>query len=252
MGKTIPLLTERAYERIRHDIITCAIVPGAEISEAQLCAQHGFGKAPVRVALTKLSHDGLVRAIPRRGYMVTPITLKDIHDIFELRAMLEPQAARMAAGKVNMQRLRAIEEVCRSGYERGETRSTGRYLEATKAFHVTIAQATGNARLAGAIEHLLDEMTRLLHLGFSLRMLGPEHFASALRHYDRAIGLKPDFARAYMYRGVLHTERGDSASAKADLWRLRTLDAGLAAELELVIAGGSPGYNRSGIAPQRD
>jgi len=97
MGKTIPLLTDRAYERIKHDIICCIIAPGTEISEAQLCAQYKLGKAPVRMALSRLAHDGLVRAIPRRGYMVTAITLKDIQDIFELRLMLEPAAARMAA-----------------------------------------------------------------------------------------------------------------------------------------------------------
>jgi DNA-binding GntR family transcriptional regulator len=167
--KTMPLLSDRAYERIRHDIISCAIAPGTEISEAQLCAQYKLGKAPVRMALNRLAHDGLVRAMPRRGYVVTAVTLKDIHDVFELRLMLEPAAARMAAGKVDAQRLRALDEVCRAGYQPGDARSTARFLEANKAFHVAIAQATGNARLAGAIEQLLDEMTRLLHLGLGLR-----------------------------------------------------------------------------------
>jgi DNA-binding GntR family transcriptional regulator len=173
MGVTIPLLTERAYERLRRDIISCAIAPGSEISESQLATQYTLGKAAVRVALTKLAHAGLVRAIPRRGYMVMPVTLKDIHDVFELRLMLEPAAARMAAGKVNTARLRTYDEVCREGYEPGDARSTTRFLDANKAFHVEIAQATQNARLAGAIEQLLDEMTRLLHLGLGLRK-GPQ------------------------------------------------------------------------------
>ena len=169
MGKTIPLLTDRAYERIRHDIISCAIAPGAEISEAQLCTQYKLGKAPVRMALNRLAHDGLVRAIPRRGYMVSPVTVRDIHDVFELRLMLEPAAARMAAGKVDTQRLQSLDEICRAGYQPGDLRSTTRFLDANTAFHVAIAQATGNVRLAGAIEQLLDEMTRLLHLGLGLR-----------------------------------------------------------------------------------
>ena len=169
MGVTIPLLTERAYERLRRDIICCTIAPGSEISEAQLATQYKLGKAAVRVALTKLAHDGLVRAIPRRGYMVMPVTLQDIQDVFELRLMLEPAAARMAAGKVSTQRLKVYDEVCRTGYQPGDAKSTGRFLEANKAFHVTIAQATGNARLAEAIELLLDEMTRLLHLGLGVR-----------------------------------------------------------------------------------
>ena len=169
MGKTIPLLTDRAYERIRHDIICCSIAPGTEISEAQLCTQYRLGKAPVRMALNRLAHDGLVRAIPRRGYMVTPVTVRDIHDVFELRLMLEPAAARMAAGKVDRLELQALDEICRAGYQPGDHKSISRFLDANKAFHVAIAQSTGNARLAGAIEHLLDEMTRLLHLGLGLR-----------------------------------------------------------------------------------
>ena len=165
----IPLLSDRAYERIRHDIIICAIAPGTEISEAQLCAHYRLGKAPVRMALNRLAHDGLVRAIPRRGYRVAEITLKDIHDVFELRLMLEPAAARMAAGRVDGQRLRALDEACRAGYQRGDARSTSRFLEANKAFHVEIARAAGNSRLADAVEQMLDEMTRLLHLGLGLR-----------------------------------------------------------------------------------
>jgi len=169
MVKPIPLLTDRAYERIRHDIICCTIAPGAEISEAQLCLSYKLGKAPVRMALHRLAHEGLVRAIPRRGHMVSPVTLKDIQDIFELRQMLEPQAARMAAGKVNAQRLKALDEACSGAYQPGDARSIDRFLEAYKAFRVAVAEATGNVRLAHAIAQLLDGMTRLLHLGFGSR-----------------------------------------------------------------------------------
>jgi DNA-binding GntR family transcriptional regulator len=182
MGKTIPLLTDRAYERIRHDIICCAIAPGAEISEAQLCAHYKLGKAPVRMALSRLAHEGLVRAIPRRGYMVMPVTLKDIQDVFELRLMLEPAAARVAAGRVDAQRLRTLDDVCRAGYQSGDAKSISRFLEANKAFHVAIAQATGNSRLAEAIERLLDEMTRLLHLG-----LGQRNRAQEVQQEHRAL-----------------------------------------------------------------
>lgn len=181
-AKTIPLLSDRAYERIKHDIICCLIAPGTEVSEAQLCAQYKLGKAPVRMALSRLAHDGLVRAIPRRGYMVSPVTLQDIHDVFELRLMLEPVAARMAAGRVDAQRLRMLDDICREGYQTGNAKSTARFLDANKAFHVTIAQAAGNARLAGAIEQLLDEMTRLLHLG-----LGSRNRSQEMQHEHRTL-----------------------------------------------------------------
>ena len=182
MVNAIPLLSDRAYERIRHEIITCAIAPGTEISEAQLCAHFKLGKAPVRMALNRLAHDGLVRAIPRRGYRVTAITIQDIQDVFELRLMLEPAAARMAAGKVDAQRLRALDEVCRAGYQPGDAKSTSRFLEANKAFHVEIARAAGNTRLAEAVELLLDEMARLLHLG-----LGPRNRSLEMQKEHRVL-----------------------------------------------------------------
>lgn len=182
VAPAIPLLTDRAYERIKHDIMTCAIAPGTEVSEPQLCIHYRLGKAPVRMALIRLAHDGLLRAIPRRGYMVTAITLKDIHDVFELRLMLEPQAAHMAAGKVDVQRLRVLDEACRPGYQSNDIKSITRFLEANKAFHVAIAQATGNGRLAIMVSQLLDQMTRLLHLGLGLRNRSQE-----MQHEHRAL-----------------------------------------------------------------
>jgi len=219
--RAMPLLSDRAYERIRHDIISCVIAPGTEISEAQLCTHYKLGKAPVRMALNRLAHDGLVRAIPRRGYRVTPVTLKDIHDVFELRLMLEPAAARMAAGKVNAQRLKALDEACRAGYQPGDPRSTARFLEANKAFHVAIARATGNARLADAVERQLDEMTRwvLDHLGPDV----PLHFTAFHPDYKmtdlprtppstltRAREIALAEGLHYVYTGNVHDEKGGS------------------------------------------
>jgi predicted metal-dependent enzyme (double-stranded beta helix superfamily) len=117
--------------------------------------------------------------------------------VFELRLMLEPAAARMAAGKVDAQRLRALDEVCRAGYQPGDARSTSRFLEANKAFHVEIARAAGNARLADAVEQLLDEMTRLLHLGLGLRNRSQE---MQREHREGADARRQRHGRAHLPR----------------------------------------------------
>lgn len=88
------------------------------------------------------------------------------------------------------------------------------------------------------------------NLAFSLRMQGAQNFARALKHYDRAIELKPDLAVAYMYRGVLFTQQGDLKRASADHARLLKLDRRLAAQLEAVIVRRVTGDDRAGIAPQ--
>ena len=89
------------------------------------------------------------------------------------------------------------------------------------------------------------------NLAFSLRMQGAFNRERALRHYDRALELKPDLARAYMYRGVLFTQMGDLARARADHAQLRALDPQLAARLERIMAG--DGRDESdGLTPQYD
>jgi tetratricopeptide (TPR) repeat protein len=84
-----------------------------------------------------------------------------------------------------------------------------------------------------------DEQLAEAHnnLAFSLRMQSAANRERALKHYDRALALKPGLAQAYMYRGVLFTQMGDLARARADHARLLTLDRNLAAKLERVIAG---------------
>ncbi|MBT9455087.1 MAG: hypothetical protein IV097_00555 [Burkholderiaceae bacterium] len=99
----------------------------------------------------------------------------------------------------------------------------------------------------------LDEKMAEAHnnLAYSLRMQSAQNFQRSLRHYDRAIELKPDLAQAYMYRGVLFTQMGNVARARADHARLLGLDRALAARLATAIdqAGGEPD-GRAGIAGQ--
>ena len=89
------------------------------------------------------------------------------------------------------------------------------------------------------------------NLAFSLRMQSPANRDRALKHYDRALQLKPQLAQAYMYRGVLFTQMGDLARARADHAQLLKLDRALADKLERVIAGGGRD-DGDGVARQYD
>jgi Flp pilus assembly protein TadD len=90
------------------------------------------------------------------------------------------------------------------------------------------------------------------NLAFSLRMQGAHNFERALNHYNRALELKPTLAQAYMYRGVLFTQMGDLARARADYAKLLALDAALAAKLEAAIAGSGGRGGHEGLTPQYD
>jgi tetratricopeptide (TPR) repeat protein len=89
------------------------------------------------------------------------------------------------------------------------------------------------------------------NLAFSLRMQSAANRDRALKHYDRALQLKPTLAQAYMYRGVLFTQMGDLPRARADHAQLLKLDRTLAAKLEKVIAGAGKD-DGDGVARQYD
>jgi len=88
------------------------------------------------------------------------------------------------------------------------------------------------------------------NLAFSLRMQGAQNSGRALKHYDRAIELKPDLAVAYVYRGVLFTQQGELRRAAEDHARLLKLDRALAAKLEAVITRRALSEGNAGLAAQ--
>ncbi|HWX49732.1 MAG TPA: GntR family transcriptional regulator [Roseomonas sp.] len=162
-------LTEQAVAALRREIITTRLMPGETLSEAMAAQMLGLGKAPVRAALARLAEEGLVQAVPRRGWVVSLVTIRDIHEVFGLRLLLEPEAARRAAGRVDAEALRRLDAVCACGYRPEDEESTYAFLDANKAFHVAVAELSGNGRLARQIDRLLDESTRMLALGLRSR-----------------------------------------------------------------------------------
>ena len=159
------LLSEIAYEKIKEAIIVNELAPGQEVSESQLAERFAMGKAPLRRALASLTQEGLVQPQSRRGYIVEPLTMKDIHDIWAVRLLLETEAARLAAGNVDEQYLKSLDRVCKKGYIHGNRATQRAYLSANRDFHLAICRSSGNARLAKILEQLIDHMSRMLFLG---------------------------------------------------------------------------------------
>ncbi len=178
LGSHIPPRTDRlidvAYDRIKEAIVLCDLAPGEEVSEAQLSSHFHLGKASIRSALARLAQERLVRAFPRRGYVVSPLTLRDIENVFQLRLLLETAAARMAAGQVDPKTLKYLEELSMVAYTPGNRESQKAFLNANRDFHVTIARGSGNEKLATFVQQLLDEMTRIIFLGISVGDKGAE------------------------------------------------------------------------------
>jgi DNA-binding GntR family transcriptional regulator len=169
------LLGESAYTALRQAILSCSIPPGATLTEATVMERLKVGKSTCRFALVRLMQEGFVRSLPRQGYLVVPIRLADVEELFALRLLLEPEAARLAAGKVDADMLLRLERAGRNNkVSKDAGNRIGFFLDANREFHWAIAVASGNSRLAKSISGLLDEMKRLVALGFASGNDSPE------------------------------------------------------------------------------
>jgi DNA-binding GntR family transcriptional regulator len=159
-------MKDRVYSLIRNAIISGDLEAGHIFSIDELSQRFKSGKTPTREALIVLAHDGLIDPIPRSGYMVTPIPIRDVLEIFHLRTILEVEAIGLAADRITDDQLAALrnsleEEEALARTVRGK-KPYRRAYELNKQFHVAIAQASGSSRLVRLIEQHIDEMERIL------------------------------------------------------------------------------------------
>ena len=104
-------LSEQAYSSIRRLIVTAELAPGSVLSEAELQDSLGLGRTPIREALRSLANDHLVDVYPRRGMFVAGIDVRDLRALSEVRAILEPFAAGLAAERRDDSDVAAIDQL---------------------------------------------------------------------------------------------------------------------------------------------
>lgn len=156
--------TDKAYAVLRSEVLSCTLAPGTRIVEGEIAERLGMSKTPVKRALGMLIHEGFVEVRPRHGYRVTDITLADVQEIYQLRQVIEPAAAELAATNASpeqLQQLRALVE------EHDHDTYDDRAAKVIR-FHEILAEASGSTRLAAILGNLLDEMRRLLSLGLDI------------------------------------------------------------------------------------
>ncbi|GAA3164050.1 GntR family transcriptional regulator [Nonomuraea roseoviolacea] len=194
--------TTQAYRAIRRQIIDLTLPPGSSFSEASLARQWHISKTPVREALARLRRDGLVDALPRAGYVVSPITLQDTDDLCALRTVLSVEAAATAARRgVEAPALERLGVLAKVPYAlaAGEV-GLEESLRAAIEFEAVIAASSGNNRFGKAIVDVLDELERVLRMA---ALIAPEAASppGELEAISERLGARdPDGAREAMRR----------------------------------------------------
>lgn len=209
-------LTEQAYFYLRDKVITGEFAPGMEVSEPELAEQLQMSKTPVREALGRLCVEGFMEAYPRRGYRVTPVTLKDMNDLFAVRGVLEGTAAALAAKNLTAEDLDQLDQLADASYVVGEDVSTKTFINANGEFHLAIARGSRNPRLHALVASHLEECARLFHMGTRFRDINPETNDDHHRILGFLRARDSDNARQAMVEHNENTRKGLLASLVAN------------------------------------
>ena len=145
----MPTAWEQAYLALRCRLADGTFPPGAHLREDDLATQLGVSRTPIREALRRLDAEGWLRVVPNQGAFAAEWSLREIIEIFDLRAMLEAHAAEHAAIKPTRQGIAALTAAC----EAGEAAMHGADLAAIEQisaanvrFHETLWEMSGQNR----------------------------------------------------------------------------------------------------------
>ena len=204
-------LRDQALAVIRQQLVAGEIRPGEIHSAAGMAARLGTSNAPVREAMLTLVNQGVLEVVPNRGFRVTPVTDKDLDEVYQLRLMLEVPAVEELARRGPTEGLEALREHARACTQAAEDGDMTVFLEADRDFHLSMLGMLGNRRLVQLVEMLRDQ-TRL----YGLHTLAVEGrlVSTSLEHFDlldAVLSGDPGAARQQMIRHLKHV-RGDWAA----------------------------------------
>ena len=203
---------ERAYRRIRADILAGRLAPGQKLKLDGLRDGYGVGVGTLRETLSRLVVERFVVAEGQRGFEVAPFSAADLHELAELRLLLEGHALghAFAAGDVEWEarivaahhRLGQLEDRLRAG--------DGAALEAWRGFdarfHQTLISACGSRTLMATHAAVFDRYSRYqnLALGFRGDVAVEEHRALLQCALKRDAAAARDILAAHIRGGVTH------------------------------------------------
>jgi DNA-binding GntR family transcriptional regulator len=141
-------LGQSAYEALLELVVTGRLRPGQHLVETELARNLGVSRQPVREALHRLQAEGWVEFRPNRGACVHAPSAHEVDELLTVRALLEVEAARLAARRASDRQLARLESICRDGEDAVRRSDVARFTAANHDFHASLAALAGNSVLA--------------------------------------------------------------------------------------------------------
>lgn len=145
-------------EQLRHLIFTGEIAPGERINEAALALRMGTSRGPIREAIRILTGLGIVTAVVNKGVFVRKISVREMLDIYELRALVFGFAAQRAAENITDAERAEFERLLAQMDQAADSDDGARYYDLNLEFHALILRLSGNARAQQAYFDYVNEL----------------------------------------------------------------------------------------------
>jgi len=156
-------LPEQIAEQIYAAIVNGNYLPGERIREEELAANFGVSRGPVREALRILERDSVVRVIPNRGAHVTPLSVKELNELFEIRRVLAGAMVRRL-DQASAQLLAELGDKVKQLERMAADKDQAEYVAASVDLSLSLARACGNERLAEIMHSLARQSWRYTQL----------------------------------------------------------------------------------------
>ncbi len=184
--------SETAYRILKEKIVTLELPPACLLNEAELMAELGLGRTPIREALQRLALEDLVVILPRRGTIVADLNISDLQKVFELRLELETFMVRLAAERATPEEIVEMETLFVDADAIIRNGDYHQLIHLDIEAHRLLAAAAHNEFLAETLERLYTHVLRLWYVSLHKVRRLPEaleehrHIIAAVKAGDGA------------------------------------------------------------------
>ncbi|MRG84837.1 GntR family transcriptional regulator [Salinibacillus xinjiangensis] len=153
-------LPQRAYHIIRLAIRDLILPPGSMILEREMSEALEMSRTPVREALVRLETEGVLRLVPRRGFVVEPIEKQDLVEIYDIAGSLEGLAVDLATSNVGQEEIKILDEIVAEQEQALEQKDLHKWAQLDDRFHSSLIDFSQSKRLRSVIDIHADQIYR--------------------------------------------------------------------------------------------
>jgi len=162
-------LTQAIVSALTHEILSGSLEAGSWLRPLELAERFGTSPTPVREAIRSLVAEGMVVALPQRGYRVSPVSREDLEDIYRIRLVLDPMAMELGVPRLDEGQIersaRALDALV-AAYTRRDPEA---HRAAHRAFHFSFYESCGSPWLLRILRQLWDNSERYQRLSIEVR-----------------------------------------------------------------------------------